>query len=152
MSSDIRFFQYVRPHLWCLRLIFRITTPISTAALYRNVTAALRSGSDMRADSQRATLLTAPSGREWNILIRYGHWIDCGKGFGIVCTAKRGLKGMTTEGRKGETLIAVITTIVRIHFRCFNIKNTNIPSWEATSSRAFKKFTNCMKSKVSFWC
>jgi len=59
---------------------------------------------------------------------------------------------MTTEGRKGETLSAIIRIIVRIYFRCVSIKNTNIPSWEATSSRAFKKFTNSMESRVSFWC
>jgi len=38
--------------------------------------------------ARRATLLTTSSGREWNIRISYGHWSDCGKGFGLVCTAK----------------------------------------------------------------
>jgi hypothetical protein len=99
--------------------------------------------------ARRATLLSASSGKEWNILISYGHWSDCGKGFGLVCTTKKGLKVMATEDRKGESLSAVIPTIVRIYFRCFNIKNKNIPSWEATSSRAFKKFT---ESKFSLWC
>jgi len=79
--------------------------------------------------ARRATLLTASSGREWNIVISYGHCIDCGKGFGLVWTAKKGVKVKTTEGRKGESLSAVILTIVRIYFRCFSIKNTNIPSW-----------------------
>jgi hypothetical protein len=102
--------------------------------------------------TRRATLLTASNGREWNILISYGHWSDCGKGFELVCTAKKGLKVKTTEGRKGETLSVVIPTIVRIYFRCFSIKDTNITSWEATSSRAFKKFTNSTESKFSLWC
>ena len=101
---------------------------------------------------RRTTLLTASSGREWNILISYGHWSECGKVFGLVCTAKKWLKVMITEGRKGEPFSAVVPTIVRIYFCCFNIKNTNIPSWEATSSQMFKKFTNSTESRFSLWC
>ena len=102
--------------------------------------------------ARRATLLTASSGREWNILISYCHWSDCGKGFGLVCTAKKGLKVKTTEGRKGEPLSAVIPTIVRIYFLCFSIKDTTIPSWEATRFCAFKKITNSTESKFALWC
>jgi hypothetical protein len=110
MFSVIRFFSVCLTPL----LMFEINLPYHYTYINSCSVPKCYSCSICERTARRVTPLTASSGREWNILISYGYWSDCGKGFGLVCTAKKGLNVMTTEGRKGESLSAVIPTTVRI--------------------------------------